>query len=277
MRIRPYVSLPDLGRTGAPPPEARTHPEAHTRPVPHVRPGTHATGATGASAEAHTPAYGTPVAATASTSASWPDETIQLRPVPAPGHTPGAARARRRVRALPIAAAVTVIATAALAVTAFSGSGKPDPETVLLDVKPTSPLTGLPSAAPAQTSASAKPSPSLSRSPSPSRSASASPSPTPTPSPTRSSAPAVTPSPTPSRPASSPPPSQAPTLQYGDSGPEVEKIQRLLSAQGYYRGKFDGKFGDRTRSAVSTFQWENGVEGDPYGVYGPQTRRALEG
>lgn len=249
LRIRPYVSLPDPGQASAP-------PQALTRPVPR------------AATEAHTPAYGTPVA-------SWPDETIQLRAVPASGPAPGEAGARRRIRVLPIAAAVAVVATAALAVTAFSGSGKPDTETVLLDVKPTAPLSGLPSAAPASTSASAKPSPSLSRSPSASRSAS--PSPTPTPGQTRSSAPAATPSPTPSRPSSPPPPSQAPTLQYGDSGPEVEKLQRLLSAQGLYRGKFDGKFGGQTRSAVSTFQWENGIEGDPYGVYGPETRRALEG
>lgn len=253
LRIRPYVSLPDPGQAAAPPP-----PQVRTRPVPSAVP------------DAHTPAYGTPVA-------SWPDETIQLRAVPASGPASGEAGARRRVRVLPIAAAVAVVATAALAVTAFSGSGKPDAETVLLDVKPTAPLTGLPSAAPAPTSASARPSPSLSRSPSPSRSASPSPTPTPTPSQSRSSAPAATPSPTPSRPSSPPPPSQAPTLQYGDSGPEVEKLQRLLSSQGLYRGKFDGKFGGQTRSAVSNFQWENGIEGDPYGVYGPQTRRALEG
>lgn len=248
LRIRPYVSLPDPGQAAAPPQQPRT------RPVPLAAP------------EEHTPAYGVPVV-------PWPDETVQLRAVPASGPMPGPAGARRRIRVLPIAAAVAIVATAALAVTAFSGSGKPDADTVLLDVQPTAPLTGLPSAAPAQSSASAKPSPSLSRSPSPSRSA----SPSPTPSQSRSSAPAASPSPSPSRPSSPPPPSQAATLQYGDSGPEVEKLQRLLSAQGVYRGKFDGKFGGQTRSAVSTFQWENDIEGDPYGVYGPETRRVLEG
>lgn len=250
LRVRPYVSLPDPGQADDDPPP-----------------------------QAHTPAYGTPVV-------SWPpsaplsappptppaaEETMQLRPVPAYG-----ARPRSRTRLLLVAAsAVLGFGAAALALTAFSGSDRP--EVTLLDAKPSAPVISLTQVAPSQSSASAKPSPSASRSPSPSRTPS--PSATPSPTPSRSSAPAVTPSPTPtpSRPSSPPPAPQAPVLRYGDSGPEVEKLQRQLAAQGVYSGKFDGKYGSRTENAVSTFQWQNDIEGDDWGVYGPETRRALEG
>ncbi|MFD9344094.1 peptidoglycan-binding protein [Streptomyces sp. NPDC060049] len=209
--------------------------------------------------------------------ASWADETMQLRPVPAyeaPAQAPAALR--RRIRPLLVAASsVVAFGAAALAVTAFAGSG--EPETVLLDVKSSSPVISLTQAAPSQSSAAPKPSPSASRSPSPSRSASPSPSASASPSPSRSSAPA--PSPPPSPPSSPAPTPQAPgsTLRYGNSGPEVEKLQRLLAARGLYSGKFDGKYGSRTENSVSTFQWQNDIEGDDWGVYGPATRRALEG
>ncbi|MCX5407550.1 peptidoglycan-binding protein [Streptomyces sp. NBC_00335] len=263
--------------------------------------------------EAETPAYGTPVA-------SLPDETMQLRAIPAyePYATPGpgahtshgsqgtptweqagpahgygahgmagadgphdSGPPRRRIRALPItAAAAAVIGVAVLVLRAFSGSGAP--ETTFLDAKPSSPLISLTQVAPSQPAKSTGPPPSTtpspSRSASPSASASASPSRTPSRSTTPSAAPSPTPSPTPSRssaPTSRPP--SAPTLRYGDSGPEVEKLQRLLAAQGIYRGKYDGKYGVRTESAVSTFQAYNDIDEDPWGVYGPATRRALEG
>lgn len=254
---------------------------------------------------AQTPAYGIPVA-------SLSEETMQLRPVPAyePYAMPGAygsygsheARAvgahgteggdgayssappRRRIRVLPIAAAsLAVIGAAVLALTAFSGSDAP--ETELLEAKPSSPVISLTQVAPSRSAESAAPAPSPSRSSSPSRSASASasaspsPSPSPSPTPSRSSTRSASPSPTPSRSAapSTRPPAQGPTLQYGDSGSEVEKLQRLLAAQGIYHGKFDGRYGSRTESAVSTFQAYNDIDEDPWGVYGPATRRALEG
>nr|WSX52065.1 peptidoglycan-binding protein [Streptomyces sp. NBC_00974] len=240
--MRPYVSLPDLGQAADPP------------------------------MQAHTPAYGTPVApwpAPAAPPAAPPaaDETIQLRPVPAYAAPP-----RRRTRLLLVTASAVIVSGAvALALTAFSGSD--DPEVTLLDGKPSDPVISLTQAAPSQSSASAKPSPSPSRSASPSRSPS--PSATPSATPSRSSAPAATP--TPSRPSSPPPAPQAPVLRYGDSGPEVEDLQRRLAAQGVYSGKIDGKYGSRTENAVSTFQWQNEIEGDDWGVYGPETRRVLEG
>ncbi|MFE9562367.1 peptidoglycan-binding protein [Streptomyces sp. NPDC006487] len=188
---------------------------------------------------------------------------------------------QRRIRTLPItAAAAAVIGAAILVLRAFSGSGAP--ETTLLDAKPSSPLSSLTQVAPSRPTESTglppSPTPSPSRSASASASASASPSPSPSPTPSRSSSPSPTPSPTPSRSSKpTPRPSAAPTLRYGDSGPEVEKLQRLLAAQGIYRGKYDGRYGARTESAVSTFQAYNGIDEDPWGVYGPATRRALEG
>ncbi|MFD6887929.1 peptidoglycan-binding protein [Streptomyces sp. NPDC059957] len=187
---------------------------------------------------------------------------------------------RRRIRALPItAAAATVIGAAVLVLQAFSGSGAP--ETTLLDAKPSSPLSSLTQVAPSHPAESTgrppSPTPSPSRSASPSASASASPSPSPSRTQSRSPSPSATPSPTPSRSAPTSRPPSSPILRYGDSGPEVEKLQRLLAAQGIYRGKYDGRYGARTESAVSTFQAYNGIYEDPWGVYGPATRRALEG
>ncbi|WP_411105341.1 peptidoglycan-binding domain-containing protein [Streptomyces sp. cmx-4-9] len=56
----------------------------------------------------------------------------------------------------------------------------------------------------------------------------------------------------------------------------MEKLQRLLAAQGLYQGRFNGKYDWRVENAVSTFQYDRGIE-DEWGVYGPATRRALEG
>ncbi|MCX4525673.1 MULTISPECIES: peptidoglycan-binding protein [unclassified Streptomyces] len=78
-------------------------------------------------------------------------------------------------------------------------------------------------------------------------------------------------------PSSQAPPPASRSLQYGDAGPEVERLQRLLASAHVYRGKFNGKFDDRTENAVSTFQWEHDIDEDPWGVYGPATRKALEG
>ncbi|MFC6483534.1 peptidoglycan-binding protein [Streptomyces goshikiensis] len=36
-------------------------------------------------------------------------------------------------------------------------------------------------------------------------------------------------------------------------------------------------YDDRTENAVSEFQWRHEIVDDPWGVYGPATRKALEG
>ncbi|MFJ4779034.1 peptidoglycan-binding protein [Streptomyces sp. NPDC088762] len=57
----------------------------------------------------------------------------------------------------------------------------------------------------------------------------------------------------------------------------MEKLQRLLAARGLYSGKISGRFDWKVENAVSTFQYENDIDEDEWGVYGPVTRRALEG
>ncbi len=62
-------------------------------------------------------------------------------------------------------------------------------------------------------------------------------------------------------------------MDMGDSGALIKAVQERLKALGYPVGKTDGKFGSRTRSAVLSFQAENGLVTD--GVVGPSTRVAL--
>ncbi|MFG2617735.1 peptidoglycan-binding protein [Streptomyces sp. NPDC048507] len=222
------------------------------------------------------------------------EQTVQLRAsVPAhPSHPGSAAPPPRRRRLVPLIAGgvVVVAATAvALALGPFSGSG--DGDAALLDPKPSAPAITAAPVGPSDgptgpTPTGGTPSASAAAGATPSRSASASqgagasasasrtsaPPPTPTPSRTRTTSP--TPAPPPPPP---PPPAKPATLRSGDSGPEVEKLQRLLASQGYYRGRVDGRYGRSVERAVEDFQYYNGVYEDPRGVYGPATRRALEG
>ncbi|OIK04857.1 hypothetical protein BIV23_16050 [Streptomyces monashensis] len=99
--------------------------------------------------------------------------------------------------------------------------------------------------------------------------------------------------PGPSRPAASAPPTsgQAPaiptaptdpdgpgTLRQGDSGPDVAELQqRLLRVPDVYRdGSTDGTYDATLTAAVARFQLWYGISGDERGVYGDDTRRALE-
>ncbi|MEV6689542.1 peptidoglycan-binding domain-containing protein [Streptomyces sp. NPDC051130] len=297
----PQPVLGAVARPGAP---ADADADA-TELLPTVPPPRQDSPAHGPPAAPHqdTPAYGTPVAPRQDSPAygtpvppqPWPDHTVPLRAVPrAPGTTNvtaggeggggGGGPEKRRKLPLLLAGAAALVAVggvaAALGVSGGSGSGG----TALLDAKPSAPVVGMTPGVPSQgsPSASAGPSASASASASPSSSASRSPSPSASPSASRSSAsPSRTPSPTPSRTSAAPPPppaaAQGPTLRYGDSGPEVKKLQQLLSGQGLYRGRFDGRFGKSTEDAVSEFQWYNNITADPWGVYGPATRKALEG
>ncbi|MES9505230.1 peptidoglycan-binding domain-containing protein [Streptomyces sp. NPDC000609] len=134
--------------------------------------------------------------------------------------------------------------------------------------------------------ASVPPSPSASAPASPSvpASASASPSASTSPSPSASTAPSqpASPSPSPSRttsgaPSAAPPASLAgAALHPGDQGPEVAELQRRLAELWLYPGRDDGTYSDQVERAVRVYQSYKFIEGDPSGVYGPHTRRALE-
>lgn len=275
LRIRPYVTLTDPGE-----PEVPTHgaPRQGAVAAPHR----------------DTPAYGVRVPP-AYLSWSEPDpRAAVLQPasrVPVPGAggpTVGPGRAGRRSeertdrafrRPAPLLLAATVVlAMGGTAVTLWTPASSGD--VMVPDARPSAPASAVPpGSSPTSSARSSGPSTSASRSPSPSASRPASPSASPDPS--HAASPSASPSPTPSASRSPgpkpPPPTQAPTLRYGDSGPEVKRLQKLLAAQGLYKGKVNGRFDARVKQAVAEFQVDRDVDDDGRGTYGPATRRALEG
>ncbi|BBA97164.1 hypothetical protein RVR_2784 [Actinacidiphila reveromycinica] len=72
----------------------------------------------------------------------------------------------------------------------------------------------------------------------------------------------------------------AQVLEVGDSGPAVADLQRRLSEVWVYAGPIDGVFDGQVKLAVATFQtwyWvTDASDGSHNGVYGPNTRAALE-
>ncbi|MER6621744.1 peptidoglycan-binding domain-containing protein [Streptomyces sp. NPDC000931] len=75
-----------------------------------------------------------------------------------------------------------------------------------------------------------------------------------------------------------PAPAEQGFLREGDSGPEVTELQeRLLRVPDVYRsGATDGRYDAALSAAVARFQLWYGVRGDETGVYGDDTRLALE-
>ncbi|MEU0970268.1 peptidoglycan-binding protein [Streptomyces sp. NPDC005917] len=73
-------------------------------------------------------------------------------------------------------------------------------------------------------------------------------------------------------------PDGAGTLRQGDAGPEVVDLeQRLLRVPDVYRdGSTGGTYDAALTAAVERFQIWYGISGDERGVYGDDTRRALE-
>lgn len=94
-----------------------------------------------------------------------------------------------------------------------------------------------------------------------------------TPAPTASAAPTATASAT----AASDPDGPG-TLRVGDSGPAVADLQqRLLRVPDIYpEGATSGTYDATLKAAVARFQLWYGISGDERGVYGDDTRRALE-
>ncbi|MEG9552274.1 peptidoglycan-binding domain-containing protein, partial [Streptomyces baarnensis] len=83
--------------------------------------------------------------------------------------------------------------------------------------------------------------------------------------------------------ASSAPPAEAPpaelagpSLRPGDRGPEVAELQNRLMEVWLYSGPSDANYNGRVENAVAVYQSYKAIQGDPAGVYGPNTRRALE-
>ncbi|WP_229848087.1 peptidoglycan-binding domain-containing protein [Streptomyces melanogenes] len=145
-------------------------------------------------------------------------------------------------------------------------STAPDPATTSSSPSPT---TAEPRTTPHTSPSPRKSSPSPSRTPKASTSPSRRPAtPTPTPSQVTGTVDTTTAPPA--------PPATAPVLRKGDDGPEVTELQDRLTQLTIYNGRIDGHFGSKTENAVRTYQSYTGLESDPPGVYGPETRSALE-
>ncbi|MFF1279850.1 peptidoglycan-binding protein [Streptomyces sp. NPDC058299] len=78
--------------------------------------------------------------------------------------------------------------------------------------------------------------------------------------------------------ATAPDPDGPGTLRQGDTGPSVTELQRrLLRVPDVYRdGTANGTYDPALTEAVARFQLWYGISGDEKGVYGDDTRRALE-
>ncbi|MHA6759630.1 peptidoglycan-binding domain-containing protein [Streptacidiphilus sp. PAMC 29251] len=78
---------------------------------------------------------------------------------------------------------------------------------------------------------------------------------------------------------STPPPSSAPpgpqSLKLGDQGPAVTTLQQELGTLWIDRRRANGTFDSRTELDVSTFQLWYGVQGDPDGVFGPNSQARM--
>ena len=68
-------------------------------------------------------------------------------------------------------------------------------------------------------------------------------------------------------------PTPAPVLRSGSEGEQVKELQQRLQELGYYTSTVDGQFGPGTRSAVTLFQSQHGLDAD--GIVGEDTRAML--
>ncbi|MBU4034603.1 MAG: peptidoglycan-binding protein [Proteobacteria bacterium] len=57
--------------------------------------------------------------------------------------------------------------------------------------------------------------------------------------------------------------------KYGSTGDDVTRIQKALKDAGFYQGEPDGVFGPQTETALKNFQMKSGLEVD--GIVGPET------
>ncbi|MFC8126457.1 peptidoglycan-binding protein [Streptomyces sp. NPDC057302] len=71
-------------------------------------------------------------------------------------------------------------------------------------------------------------------------------------------------------------PKAAGVLSRGDKGPEVEELQQRLRQLYLYMDDPDGTYDTPLADAVTLFQYARGTREDGEGVYGKETREALE-
>ncbi len=68
-------------------------------------------------------------------------------------------------------------------------------------------------------------------------------------------------------------PTAEPVIRSGAMGESVAKLQTRLKELGYYTDTVDGQFGPGTRTAVTLFQQQHGLQAD--GIVGPETSQLL--
>ncbi|MFG2497290.1 peptidoglycan-binding protein [Streptomyces sp. NPDC048441] len=253
LRIRPYVTLPEPG------PPAGEAMEA-------------------VEAVAVVAAAGTGAEESAAVSPSAPVAPALPPPPPAPPHSyddePEPRRGRRgRIGLYAGVSAVAVVAVAVVVLAAvLLAPDKPQRDQSLPDVPtrvvhtPSDTDTGSESATASRSpSAAHKASPP----PSPSLSRTVSAKPGPTPSPIRSTARAT-------GSVESASPSIGGVLSQGDRGPEVTELQQRLQQLYLYVDEADGIYDTPVADAVARYQYARGTQRDGEGVYGEETRAALE-
>ncbi|MEU9260734.1 MULTISPECIES: peptidoglycan-binding domain-containing protein [Streptomyces] len=271
LRIRPYVTLHSEDAQDHEAPDAAT-----TMPL-------FLDGAPGREPGAHGSAPGARPGATAA------DENRRRSAAAYAGGGPDPVQPRRRRPFVVVAVGAAVAAVVGTA--AFAGGlfdDRDEREAALPEATTSVPDMGDEPAASVSESPSASASPTPSRSASASASASASPSESPSPSQSASASPSVSAprSPSPSA-AATKDPGTAPvappaeevsgaTLRRGDSGAEVAELQRRLQEIWVYRGPDNGDYSAQVEQAVAEYQRWVSVRNDPPGVYGPETRSALE-
>ncbi|MFI1929851.1 peptidoglycan-binding protein [Streptomyces sp. NPDC020330] len=219
-----------------------------------------------------------------------PDESRRRTAGATPASAPDPVRPRRRrpFGALATGVAVAaVVGTAAFAGGLFGGDAGKDealPEATTsapdLEDEPAASVAPSPSAS-ATPTRTRPPSAPPSASPSPSASPTKSRKPAATATATASASPEASASPTPTVSASASdrlPGLAASSLRPGDRGPEVAELQSRLRTVGewLHPGPADGNYSDQVAYSVAIYQSYKAIEGDPTGVYGPNTRRALE-
>ncbi|WP_229870796.1 peptidoglycan-binding domain-containing protein [Streptomyces longisporoflavus] len=175
--------------------------------------------------------------------------------------------------------AVAVITVAVLAAVLLPPD-KPQRDDRALPEVPTRAVNA-PSGTGTQTATASTPPPATPASPSPDPSTSREASPTPSPS--RSASDEARPTRPPSRStaratesAQSDAPSSGTVLSQGDRGPDVVELQRRLQQLYLYMEEPDGTYDAQVADAVARYQFARGVRKDERGVYGEETRAALE-
>ncbi|MGW5862438.1 peptidoglycan-binding domain-containing protein [Streptomyces sp. NPDC055239] len=276
LRIRPYVTLPEPGSADEAVPEPEPAPSLPLPPETVALPRSADVGLFAAGgAEGRASESG----AEGRTSEGGPHLSSPAAPLP---HDEEPEPRRVRIGLYAGMGAVAVVTVAVLAAVLLPPDKPQRDDRALPDVptramnapsdsaaKESTPTAVSPPPSAPASSASAPSSASQKASPPPSPSRTASDKDRPTRPPSRSTARATDS-------AKADAPSTGTVLRQGDSGPEVEELQQRLQQLYLYMGETDGTYDAPVTDAVARYQFARGTRKDAKGVYGEETRAALE-